>query len=60
MSGERKMGIPTGLCTLMFATSRVAAWTAYVMEQHGNNRFSRPRTDDTGLARVADVPADHR
>ncbi|HEX5323242.1 MAG TPA: citrate synthase [Capsulimonadaceae bacterium] len=37
------LGIPTNLFTPVFAVSRVAGWTAHVLEQLENNRLIRPR-----------------
>ncbi len=37
------LGFPPELYTLLFAVSRVAGWTAHVMEQHADNRLIRPR-----------------
>jgi citrate synthase len=42
------IGIPTDLFTPVFAVSRVAGWTAHVLEQLGNNRLIRPRAIYTG------------
>ena len=42
------MGIPTDQFTPIFALSRVAGWAAHVLEQHGNNRLIRPRSEYTG------------
>ena len=38
-----ELGIPTDLFTPLFAMSRVAGWTAHVLEQYKNNRLIRPR-----------------
>ena len=40
--------IPTDLFTPLFAMSRVAGWTAHVLEQYGNNRLIRPRARYVG------------
>ena len=54
------MGIPTDQFTPVFAMSRVAGWTAHVLEQHANNRLIRPRSDYTGPTHLAYVPLDRR
>ena len=42
------LGIPVELFTPIFAVSRVAGWTAHVLEQYANNRLIRPRAEYTG------------
>ena len=42
------LGIPIDLYTPIFAVSRMAGWTAHVLEQYANNRLIRPRADYTG------------
>lgn len=42
------MGIPSEMFTPIFAVSRVAGWTARVMEYLKNNRIFRPRAIYTG------------
>src|SRR5687767_14629661 len=42
------MGIPLDLYTPIFAVSRVAGWSAHVLEQHGDNRLIRPLSDYVG------------
>ncbi len=54
------MGIPTDQFTPIFAISRVAGWAAHVLEQHGNNRLIRPRSEYTGPTRATYVPIDRR
>ena len=54
------MGIPTDQFTPIFAMSRIAGWTAHVLEQHGNNRLIRPRSDYTGLTDEKYVPLTER
>jgi citrate synthase len=44
------MGIPAELFTPIFAASRVAGWSAHVMEQLKNNRIYRPRGEWVGPA----------
>lgn len=42
------LGIPIELFTPVFAVSRVAGWTAHVLEQYANNRLIRPRAEYVG------------
>ncbi|HAG72079.1 MAG TPA: 2-methylcitrate synthase [Gammaproteobacteria bacterium] len=42
------MSIPTKLFTPIFVCSRVAGWTAHVIEQRSNNRIIRPSADYIG------------
>jgi citrate synthase len=42
------LGIPIELFTPIFAVSRVAGWTAHVLEQYANNRLIRPRAEYIG------------
>src|SRR5471032_1627635 len=42
------LGIPIDLFTPIFAVSRIAGWTAHVLEQYANNRLIRPRADYIG------------
>jgi citrate synthase len=44
------LGIPRQLFTPIFAVSRVAGWTAHVLEQYAHNRLIRPRAEYTGPA----------
>jgi len=54
------MGIPTDQFTPIFAISRVAGWAAHVLEQHGNNRLIRPRSEYTGATDARYVPISER
>jgi len=54
------MGIPTDLFTPVFAISRMAGWTAHILEQYGNNRLIRPRAEYTGPRNVPYVPINER
>ena len=44
----RSLGIDSNLFTPIFAVSRIAGWTAHVLEQYANNRLIRPRADYIG------------
>jgi citrate synthase len=44
------LGLPIELYTPLFVISRVAGWSAHVIEQHDNNRLIRPRARYTGPA----------
>jgi citrate synthase len=54
------MGIPTGLFTPIFAMSRMAGWTAHILEQWANNRLIRPRAEYTGPVGLAYTSIDKR
>jgi citrate synthase len=56
----KAMGIPTDQFTPIFAMSRVAGWAAHVLEQHGNNRLIRPRSEYTGKTDMKYVPLAER
>mgnify|MGYP006165813989 FL=1 len=44
------LGIAVNLFTPIFVASRVAGWTAHVLEQYENNRLIRPRANYVGPA----------
>ncbi len=54
------LGIPTDLMTPVFACSRMAGWTAHVIEQQSDNRLIRPESAYTGPADLAYIPIDER
>jgi citrate synthase len=54
------VGLPGDLFTPTFAVSRVAGWTAHVLEQISNNRLIRPDADYTGPNEQKFVPLDER
>lgn len=54
------VGLPADLFTPTFASSRVAGWTAHILEQAANNRLIRPEAEYTGPAGVRFVSLDAR
>ena len=54
------MGLPTELYTTIFAVSRVAGWSARLIEYLQNNRIFRPRAIYTGSFNEVYVPLDRR
>ena len=54
------LGIPTDLFTPVFAVSRMAGWTAHVVEQHADNRLIRPDSEYIGPRDQKWVPIDER
>lgn len=54
------IGIPVDLFTPVIAASRVAGWTANLLEQYDDNRLIRPRADYIGPGRRPFVPLDRR
>jgi citrate synthase len=56
----RSLGIPTDLFTPVFAVSRMAGWTAHVMEQHADNRLIRPDSEYVGEPPRSFVALDDR
>ena len=54
------MGLDQDLFTPIFAVSRIAGWTAHVLEQLQNNRLFRPRAIYPGEKNVPYVPIEQR
>jgi 2-methylcitrate synthase len=54
------MGIPLDLYTPIFAVSRIAGWTAHILEQYADNKLIRPRADYVGPRGVKYVPIEQR
>jgi citrate synthase len=43
------LGLPTDLFTPIFAVSRIAGWTAHILEQYSDNRIIRPLAEYVGV-----------
>ncbi|MBV8172674.1 MAG: citrate synthase [Candidatus Eremiobacteraeota bacterium] len=54
------LGIQPDTFTCMFACSRMAGWTAHIIEQMKDNRLIRPQVDYTGLVGLPWVSIDRR
>lgn len=54
------IGIPVDQFTCLFAVSRIAGWTAHIMEQLQDNRLIRPKARYTGPEGLEFVPVDQR
>jgi citrate synthase len=54
------LGIPTDLFTPVFSASRMAGWTAHIIEQHADNRLIRPDSEYMGESGRRWVPLDTR
>jgi len=54
------MGIPIDTFTPVFAVSRMAGWTAHVLEQWSNNKLIRPESEYVGHSGVRYVPLEAR
>jgi len=54
------LGIPMDMYTPIYAISRMAGWTAHVMEQQKNNRLIRPRADYRGVKEASYEPLSQR
>ncbi len=54
------LGIPQDLFTPVFAISRVAGWTAHVLEEYADNRIIRPTAEYVGPVDLRYVPIAER
>jgi citrate synthase len=54
------LGIPTDLMTPVFASARMAGWTAHVREQYADNKVIRPGSAYIGPKNQHWVPIDER
>ncbi len=54
------LGIEPDTFTCMFACSRMAGWTAHVLEQMADNRLIRPQVKYTGLLNLPWTPIERR
>jgi len=59
-SVQHAMGIPKEFFTTVFAASRIAGWTAHVLEQYGDNRLIRPTSKYIGQYGRKFVPLEER
>jgi len=57
---QHSIGIPVEYYTTVFAASRIAGWTAHIMEQHADNRLMRPRSLFAGQFPRKFVPIEER
>ncbi|MER3515050.1 MAG: citrate synthase, partial [Chloroflexota bacterium] len=53
-------GIPIDLFTPMFACSRIAGWSAHVLEQYADNRLMRPQSEYIGPKENHFIPIEER
>lgn len=54
------LGIPTDLFTPVFSVSRMAGWTAHIIEQHADNRLIRPDSEYIGESGLTWIPLGDR
>jgi citrate synthase len=54
------LGIPADLFTPVFSVSRMAGWTAHVIEQHADNRLIRPDSEYIGERGLTWTPLGQR
>jgi citrate synthase len=54
------LGLERFIFTPIFALSRMAGWTAHIMEQYENNRLMRPESEYVGPASVVYTPLEKR
>ena len=54
------LGFPVNFFTTVFASSRVAGWTAHILEQRADNRLIRPAAEYTGFMNQPYVPIEKR
>jgi citrate synthase len=57
---QHYLGIPVKFYTTLFAASRIAGWSAHVLEQHADNRLMRPRSQFIGKYPREFVPISKR
>lgn len=54
------LGLPVEFDTPLFVCSRIAGWSAHVIEQHDHNRLIRPRCLYTGPRELPFIPIESR
>ena len=54
------VGVPVDMFTPLFAMSRIAGWTAHIIEQWADNRLIRPKANYVGEMGLEWVPIERR
>jgi citrate synthase len=54
------LGSPTDMFTPLFALSRIAGWTAHIIEQWEDNRLIRPESEYIGPMGLSVIPIEQR
>jgi 2-methylcitrate synthase len=54
------MGFDIKWFTPLFVMSRIAGWSAHIIEQAGDNRLIRPLSEYTGVAQRSPLPLNSR
>jgi citrate synthase len=57
---QHALGIPEEFYTTIFASSRIAGWTAHILDQYQNNRLIRPTSKYVGTFNRRFIPIEAR
>lgn len=57
---QHALGIPEEFYTTIFASSRIAGWTAHILDQYQNNRLIRPTSKYIGTFNRRFIPIEAR